>query len=131
MPDLHARFPGKYVSLTSYRRDGTGVATPVWFVIEDGRLLVVTDPGSFKVKRIRRNPEVAIAPCTVSGGLRGEPRPARAELLPDGEIERVERLIARRYRVDRVLVLPVYRLVQRLRGRRRGGGRAAIAITPQ
>jgi uncharacterized protein len=37
------------------RRDGTGVATPVWFVIDDGRLLVMTNPQSFKAERIRRN----------------------------------------------------------------------------
>jgi hypothetical protein len=56
-----AAFPGKYLSLTSFRRDGTGVATPVWFVEADGRLLVETDAGSYdagsyKVRRIRRDP---------------------------------------------------------------------------
>ena len=39
---LDERFSGKYLSLTSYKRDGTGIATPVWFVIDDGRLLVMT-----------------------------------------------------------------------------------------
>jgi hypothetical protein len=48
-------FPGKYLSITSFRRDGTGKATPVWFVQEDGCLLVETDAGSYKVRRIRRN----------------------------------------------------------------------------
>jgi PPOX class probable F420-dependent enzyme len=57
-------FPGKYLSLTSFRRDGTGVATPVWFVEAGGRLLVETDAGSYKVRRIRRDPQVTIAPCT-------------------------------------------------------------------
>jgi len=46
---LDARFPGKYLSLTSFKRDGIGVATPVWFVIDDGRLLVKTGRKSFKV----------------------------------------------------------------------------------
>jgi Pyridoxamine 5'-phosphate oxidase len=55
-------FAGKYLSLTSFRRDGTGVATPVWFVEADGRLLVETDAGSCKVRRIRRNPQVTLAP---------------------------------------------------------------------
>jgi PPOX class probable F420-dependent enzyme len=54
-------FPGRYLSITSFRRDGTGKATPVWFVQEDGRLLVETDAGSFKVQRIRRNPSVTNA----------------------------------------------------------------------
>ena len=57
-------FSGKYLSLTSFRRDGTGVATPVWFVEADGRLLVETDASSYKVRRIRRDPQVTIAPCT-------------------------------------------------------------------
>ncbi len=41
-----ARFPGKYLSLPSFTRGGTGVATPGWFVIENGRLLVHADPES-------------------------------------------------------------------------------------
>jgi len=127
---LEARFPGKYVSLTSFRRDGTGVATPVWFVIENGRLLVQTDPQSFKAKRIRRNPAVMIAPCTASGRLRSEPVPARAELLPQSEVDHVGRLMARKYRIDRVLILPLYRAVQRLRGAPVGAAGVALAITP-
>jgi uncharacterized protein len=79
---LEERFPGKYLSLTSYRRDGTGIATPVWFVIDDRRLLVMTDPDSFKVKRIRRNPDVTIAPCTATGQLRGDPVPGGPTCCP-------------------------------------------------
>lgn len=127
---LEARFPGKYLSLTSFRRDGTGVATPVWFVIDNGRLLVQTDPQSFKAKRIRRNPAVMIAPCTASGRLRSEPVPARAESLPQSEMGHVGRLMARKYRVDRVLILPLYRAVQRLRGAPVGTAGVALAITP-
>lgn len=65
--ELKARFPGKYLSVTSFKRDGTPVATPVWFVVDDGRLLIYTDPESFKAKRIRRNPSVRIAPCNATG----------------------------------------------------------------
>jgi uncharacterized protein len=128
--DLDALFPGKYLSLTSFKHDGSAVATPVWFVIEHGRLLVNTDPQSFKAKRIRRNPAVTIAPCTASGRLRGDPMPARAELVPNSELERVKQLLARKYRIDRVLILPIYRAVQRLRGARAGTAEVAIAITP-
>ena len=128
--DLNARFPGKYVSLTSFKRDGSAVSAPVWFVIEDGRLLVNTDPQSFKAKRIRRNAAVTIAPSTAGGRPRGDPMPARAELLPENDLERVKHLMARKYRIDRVLILPIYRAVQRLRGARAGTGEVAIAITP-
>jgi uncharacterized protein len=127
---LGARFPGKYLSLTSFKRDGTGVATPVWFVIDDGRLLVKTGRESFKVKRIRRNPAVMIAPCSASGRLRGEPVPAQAQVLPPGQPDSVERLMARKYRIDRVLILPIYRALQRLRGAPAGGAEVVVAITP-
>jgi len=126
-----AAFGGKYLSVTSFRRDGSGVATPVWFVLDDGRLLVKTDADSYKVRRIRRNPSVRVARCTATGRLRGEPLPARAEFLPESEGRRVEQLMARKYRLDRVFVLPLYRAVQRVRGRRpRGENPVYLAITP-
>lgn len=127
-----AEFKGKYLSLTTFRKDGTPVATPVWFVAENGALLVETDADSYKVRRIRRNSRVEIVICTSTGKLLGAPVAAQAELLPDDERPRVDRLMARKYRVDRILVLPVYRLVQRLRGKApRGGGHPVIvSITP-
>ena len=109
---------GKYLSLTSFRRDGTGVATPVWFVEAGGRLLVETDAASYKVRRIRRDPRVTIAPCTATGRLRGAPAPASAELLPDTEVARVEQLMARKYRVDLLFIKP-FRTLQRTMHRNR------------
>jgi uncharacterized protein len=126
---LNTRFRGKYLSLTSFKRDGTGVATPVWFVADGDRLLVTTDAQSFKAKRIRRNPAVTVALCSAGGRLRSEPLPARAVFIPDSELARVERLMARKYRADRVLILPIYRLIQRLRGSRARTQAVALAIT--
>ena len=124
-------FSGKYLSLTSFRRDGTGVATPVWFVAENGHLLVETDGNSYKAKRIRRDDHVLVAPCTASGKLRGEAVDARATILPESERAHAEALLARKYRVDRVLVLPLYRLVQRLRGKAaRDETPVVLSITP-
>ena len=80
-------------------------------------LVVETDAASYKVERIRRDPHVRIAVCDARGRLRGEAVDAEATVLPDSERERVERLLARKYRIDRVIVLPLYRLVLRLRGR--------------
>ena len=68
------RFRGKYLSLTSFRRDGSGVATPVWFVADNGHLVVETDADSYKVKRIRRDPHVRIALCDARGRVRGDGR---------------------------------------------------------
>lgn len=130
VPPPAARFSGKYVRLVSFKRDGTPVATPLWFVADGDRLLAITDARSAKVKRIRRRPEVTVAPCRASGRPTGEPIAARAEILPPSEVEPAQRLMARKYRLDRVLILPVYHLVQRLRGKRPSGEGVVLAITP-
>lgn len=56
-----------YLNLETFKKDGTGVQTPVWFVIRDGAIYVFTDGSSFKVKRLRRNPKARIAGCNASG----------------------------------------------------------------
>ena len=113
---------GRYLSLTTYRRDGSPVANPVWFVEDGGRLYVNTGAESYKAKRIRENPAVAVAACSARGVLRGTPIRARAAFLPESEHAKIDELMARKYRLDRILLLPVYRLVTRLT--RRGGDRA-------
>jgi hypothetical protein len=60
-----------YVSLRSYKRDGGAVDTPVWAAPLDGALVVFTLRDSFKVKRIRRDPRVMVAPCGVLGAVSG------------------------------------------------------------
>ena len=55
----------KYLNLESFKRDGTPVQTPVWFAEDHGILYVYTLSNAWKVKRIRRNPHIRIAPCTV------------------------------------------------------------------
>ena len=74
--DLKALFPGRYISITSFKRDGTGVATPVWAATHGTRLFALTDRHSAKVRRIHGNPTVHIAPCRAGGKLRGTPIPA-------------------------------------------------------
>ena len=60
----------KYVSLTTFRRDGTPVATPVWIApLSDGRWGFTTDPASWKVKRIGRNAAIEVRPCTMRGSV--------------------------------------------------------------
>src|SRR5262245_16705804 len=128
-----AGFDGKYVTLTSFKRDGTGVSTPVWFVADNGHLLVETDGDSFKVKRIRRDPHVRVASCDARGRSRGEVVEAVARILPDSERERVERLLKQKYRFDRLTVYLVYRMVTwlRHRGSRTHEPPVAIEITPK
>jgi uncharacterized protein len=114
---MAAQFTGKYVNLTTFRRDGTPVSTPVWFVSENGNLLVETDDNSYKVRRIRRNDHVTVTSCNATGRAKGQAVSARATILPAEELPRVERLLHRKYRLDYIFILPIYLLVQRLRGR--------------
>lgn len=123
-------FDGRYLSLTSFRRDGTEVATPVWFVQRDGQLLVLTDASSYKVRRIRGNPTVRVALCTASGRLRGQPVAGRAELLPEAAIPEVEHLIAAKYRIDVLLIRPVRWLQRILHLGRPRTGSVVLSITP-
>jgi PPOX class probable F420-dependent enzyme len=122
---------GKYLSVTSFRGDGTPVATPVWFVQDGERLLVETDSSSYKVRRIRRNPSVTVAECTATGRVRGQPVAARAERLPDTETARVERMIARKYRRDLLFIKPIRAIQTALRRGRPRGRPVILAITPQ
>ena len=123
-------FGGKYLSITSFKRDRSGVATPVWFVQEAGRLLVQTDATSGKVKRIRRNPQVLVAPCTATGRPLADPVPARAELLDDAEVGRVERLLAAKYRIDLLIIRPIRALQAALRRGRPRPKPVILAIIP-
>jgi uncharacterized protein len=85
-----ASFEGhKYLSLETFRKSGEGVRTPIWFASEPAtrvdspapKLYVYTVGNSGKVKRIRNNPRVRIAPCDVRGKLLGEWVEARAEIV--------------------------------------------------
>lgn len=122
-------FDGRYLSLTSFRKDGSAAATPVWFVRENGRLLVETGTSTWKVKRIRRNPEVLVAPCTASGRPRGEAVSGRAELLSAEETQRVRQLLSRKYRYDLVVLRPI-RWITRV-VTRHAEKPIGIAITPR
>lgn len=60
-----------YISLRSFRRDGTPADTPVWFANDGGALVVFTLRESYKVRRVARNPKVQVARCDMRGGLQG------------------------------------------------------------
>ncbi|NBM19136.1 PPOX class F420-dependent oxidoreductase [Streptomyces sp. GC420] len=89
-----------YISLTTFRRDGTGVATPVWCAADDGVLYVWTRSDSWKVKRIRNNGRATVVPCDVRGRpvAGAEPVEGTARLLDPGELAGVRGLLSRKYR---------------------------------
>ena len=73
----------KYLSLESVRRNGQAVRTPVWFALApSGRLYAYATADSFKVKRIRANSAVRIAPCDMRGGVTGAWLAAQATIIP-------------------------------------------------
>lgn len=78
----------KYVSLESFKRDGTGVRTPVWIAPLDGRLVLFTLGDSYKVKRIARDPRIRVAACDFRGKVRGPWSDGQALLVTDPELER-------------------------------------------
>lgn len=96
---------GRYLSVTTFRRDGRAVPTPVGFVVHDGELLILTPPDSGKVKRIRHDNAVVVAPCDMGGRIAaGAPSvPGRARVLDRSETPRVRRLMSRRYPVAGVV----------------------------
>lgn len=86
-----------YILLTTFRKNGTPVATPVWFVRDGERLVIMTGGEAGKVKRLRHTPRVTIAPCTASGEALGETTEAAGAVLPSEDGPAVERLLSQKY----------------------------------
>ena len=101
-----AQFAGqKYLNLETFKKDGTGVKTPVWFAADpsakldssDAKLYVYTIGASGKVKRVRNNPRVKIAPCDMSGKVLGDWVEARAEILSGEQAAHGMELLNKKY----------------------------------
>jgi len=97
MANLNQFEKQQYMSVETYRRTGEGVRTPVWFIESNGEFLFNTEETSAKVKRIRRNPAVKIAPCDVRGELKGEFIPGVARFLTPEESALAKKIYARKY----------------------------------
>ena len=87
----------QYVLLTTFRKDGTPVSTPVWVVRIGDELRIWTIRDSGKVKRIRRSGRAQIAPCTMRGTPRGAAVGATARMLPHSEAPAVLNALAAKY----------------------------------
>ncbi len=101
-----AAFKGqKYLSLQTFRKNGEGVKTPVWFAADEALeargdaavLYIYTIGNTGKVKRIRNNPRVRIAPCDMRGNVTGEWMEARVEILSGDAAARATGLLNRKY----------------------------------
>ena len=92
----------KYINLETFRKNGQGVRTPVWFAgeAEEGvpeKLYVYSTADSGKAKRIRNNPRVRLAPCDVRGKLLGEWIEAVAGIVTGEEAEHAMKLLNKKY----------------------------------
>jgi PPOX class probable F420-dependent enzyme len=94
----------RYVSLVTYRRNGTGVATPVWHVVKGGELFVVSDAAAWKVKRIRNDNRAVVTVCSFRGKIApGAPSAqGTARLLDEAGTERARTLLAEKYLLSRL-----------------------------
>ncbi|MDT0406411.1 MULTISPECIES: PPOX class F420-dependent oxidoreductase [Streptomyces] len=114
---------GKYLLVTSYRKNGTPVATPVWVVRDGDALGVWTVTDSWKVKRIRARGDVLVGPCDLRGNPTGEQVPGTAEICDAATTARYRELLARKYGLVGRLTLLGSRL------RRGADGTVGIRIT--
>ena len=104
MDERLKQFEGKsFLNLETFRKNGVGVKTPVWFTQSDGTLYVRTIAGSGKVKRVKNNGEVQIVPCEANGAPTGEWVNAHAVEVTDPEsADLVRRLLEKKYGIVQV-----------------------------
>lgn len=95
--DAQTLAKSKYLSLTTFRRDGTPVATPVWVAQQGNALVVVTQWSSGKAKRLRNDSRVLLAPCDMRGRVTGDVVEGTALLQNDAETAASIDLIRRRH----------------------------------
>ena len=110
----------KYLNVETFRKNGTAVATPVWFAEDLGILYIYSLANAGKVKRIRNNPRVRVITCDMRGKPKGEWVEARARILDAAASEHAHKLLDKKYG----LIKKVGSLYSRLMKRER----ATIAI---
>lgn len=95
----------KFCLLTTFRKNGEGVATPMWFALEDEAVYMTTRGQSWKVKRIRNNPDVTIGWCNGTGLKHGKLVEAKAQILGSGEeFEKAKKLLNKKYGLKKKLI---------------------------
>lgn len=114
----------QYANLTTYRRSGAGVVTPVWFAQVGDRIYVLTIADAGKVKRLRNNPAALLAPCTGSGKPLGGEVAMRGRVLPPAEEQLAITALDRKYGWQK----KIFDLLGRLRGGK--ARRAYLEFTP-
>ncbi len=123
--DLNQFKNQEFLSLETFRRNGIGVTTPVWFAQEGDTLYIWTVGDSGKIKRIRNNPRVNIAPYKRFGKVTGEWTAAQAFIDDSAAaVQHVEALLSRKLGFE----FAVFRLIDRLRDRWQKSHRVCVKV---
>jgi PPOX class probable F420-dependent enzyme len=117
MDDVVLLANAHFVALTTFRRSGEPVATPVWVARDGSELLVLTPKGSGKVKRLRADPRVELAPCSRFGAVAPGAVVARGTASVVEDAAPARRAVAAKHPVEHRVVLGIERAVQVLRRR--------------
>ncbi|QOR70977.1 PPOX class F420-dependent oxidoreductase [Ruania alkalisoli] len=116
----------EYFALTTFRRDGTPVSTPIWLAPADGRLYGYTPSRSWKVRRIARDPRVEFAEATFHGVPTGAWRRGEARVMSGAELRVAKRAMTAKYG-NRFRWFTIVTLLGR--PRRRGGRAVGLEVT--
>lgn len=102
----------KYAMLTSYKKDGTPVGTPVWVAKDGDRIVVWTNPKMWKVKRIRRSPAVTLQRCDARGhALTGDVLAGHAEIQDAAGTDRTRDVVGKKYGLIGMVFIRVHKLM--------------------
>ena len=94
----------KYINIETHRKNGTAVRTPIWFIIYQDLIYFRTDAKSGKIKRIRNNPHVRIAPCDIRGNVKGNWFDGKVKFADSTESSIVFSMIDKKYGFGATLV---------------------------
>jgi len=101
-PNLSQFAAENYISLETFRKNGQGVKTPVWFVLHNEALYVYTEADSGKIKRIRNNPKVRVAACSIRGAVKSPWVDAMASFIEGDERAAADQLLDRKYVLKKI-----------------------------
>ena len=114
----------QYINLETFKKDGTGVKTPVWAAALDGKLVVITNGTSYKVRRLQNNPRLRAAGCDARGNVHGPWYEGTAKILDEAGALRADAVLAKKYG----LPYRALRLAQAISGRKKHRTYLEIAI---
>jgi PPOX class probable F420-dependent enzyme len=122
----------RYIILTTFRKSGAAVVTPVWFVQLGDTLYAYSDATAGKIKRIRNSPQARFAACTLRGAVTGPTFAGRARIVTNPrEIGVIEAALTKKYGLERRLLRLASRLNDLVRRSRSMSGTAYLAITAE